>query len=74
MVELGQVAKISRVALAQYELYSARVRDFEAWGRQSHPRTDGVGADYSRSLNSSQWKLLGNFTAEKQKGERLRGC
>lgn len=49
-------------AWAQNELYSARVREFELLGRQSHPRTDGVGTDYGRSLNSSQWRLLGNFT------------
>eukprot|EP00887_Chlorella_sp_A99_P002880 scaffold6.g2880.t1 len=71
LVELSQVAKLSRVALAQYELYSSRVRDFELRGRQSHPRTDGVGADYARGLNSSQWRLLGNFTAEKRKGVQM---
>lgn len=62
MLELSQVAKVSRVELQQYELYSARVREFEAWGRQSHPRSDGYGSEYARTLNSSQWQLLGNFT------------
>ena len=46
----------------QFELYSARVRQFEVLGRQSHPRTDGVGSEFSRALNRSQWKHLGNFT------------
>ncbi|KAI3436711.1 hypothetical protein D9Q98_006126 [Chlorella vulgaris] len=71
MLELSQVAKVSRVELQQYELYSARVREFEAWGRQSHPRSDGYGSEYARTLNSSQWQLLGNFTAEKAKGSQL---
>ncbi len=54
--------------LLQFELYSARVKDFEVRGRQSHPRNDGL--DYGRGLNSTNWKLLGNFTAEKTKGTR----
>jgi hypothetical protein len=58
------VAKVSRLELAQHELYSARVREFEAWGRQSHPRTDGFGSEYAKTLNSSAWRLLGNFTGE----------
>ena len=62
MLELSQVAKVSRLELAQFELYSARVREFEVWGRQSHPRTDGFGSEYARTLNSTQWQLLGNFT------------
>ena len=42
VVELSQVAKISRIELAQHELYSSRIKDFEVRGRQSHPRTDNV--------------------------------
>lgn len=57
----------------QYELYSSRVYDFELRGRQSHPRTDGLGSDYARGLNSTQWRQLGNFTAEKAKGEQAGG-
>ena len=48
--------------MVQFELYSARVREFEVLGRQSHPRTDGFGSGYARGLNSSQWRLMGNFT------------
>lgn len=62
MLELSQVAKISRLELAQFELYSARVKEFTVHGRQSHPRTDGFGAEYARTLNSTQWAMLGNFT------------
>ena len=66
VVELSQVAKISRIELAQHELYSSRIKDFEVRGRQSHPRTDNV--ETSKGLNSTAWKLLGKFTAEKAKG------
>lgn len=66
VVELSQVAKASRVELAQYELYSSRVKDFEIRGRQSHPRTDNV--ETSKWLNSSAWKLVGKWTAEYAKG------
>lgn len=66
VLELSQVAKISRVEIIQHELYSSRIRDFEIRGRQSHPRTDNV--ETSKGLNSTSWKLLGKFTAEKSKG------
>lgn len=66
VVELSQVAKISRIELAQHELYSSRIKDFEVRGRQSHPRTDNV--ETSKGLNSTAWRLLGKFTAEKAKG------
>ncbi|PRW56078.1 membrane -like [Chlorella sorokiniana] len=71
IIELSQVARLSRLELAQFELYSARVKEFSAHGRQSHPRTDGFGTDYAKTLNSSQWKLLGNFMAEKVKGSQV---
>ena len=70
VLELSQVARVSRVELAQHELYSARVKQFEVRGRQSHPRTDGV--DAAKALNSSAWRVLGVFTAEKAKGEGSR--
>lgn len=70
MLELSQVARVSRLELSQFELYSARVREFEAWGRQSHPRTDGHGSEYARTLNSSQWQLLGNFTGGRGAGRQ----
>lgn len=66
VLELSQVAKISRIELIQHELYSSRIKDFEIRGRQSHPRTDNV--ETSKGLNSTSWKLLGKFTAEKAKG------
>ena len=62
LLELSQVAKVARLELAQFELYSARVKEFQALGRQSHPRTDGFGSEYARTLDSPQWRLLGNFT------------
>lgn len=65
MLELSQVARVSRLELAQFELYSARVKEFSVHGRQSHPRTDGFGTDYARTLNSTQWKLLGSFMGER---------
>ena len=60
-------------ACVQYELYSSRVKQFELYGRRSHPRTDGVAGDYARSLNSTLWHLMGNFTAETGKGAQARG-
>jgi hypothetical protein len=66
VLELSQVAKVSRIELIQHELYSSRIKDFEIRGRQSHPRTDNV--ETSKGLNSTSWKLLGKFTAEKAKG------
>lgn len=66
----------SPTQVSQHELYSSRIKDFEVWGRQKHPRHDaaigsgepGKGVDYARSLNSTAWKLVGNFTAAKVKG------
>jgi Sad1 / UNC-like C-terminal len=66
VLELSQVAKVSRIEIIQHELYSSRIKDFEIRGRQSHPRTDNV--ETSKGLNSTAWKLLGKFTAEKAKG------
>jgi hypothetical protein len=66
VLELSQVAKVSRIELIQHELYSSRIKEFEIRGRQSHPRTDNV--ETSKGLNSTSWKLLGKFTAEKAKG------
>jgi hypothetical protein len=76
LVELSQVAKVARLELAQFELYSARVKEFQALGRQSHPRTDGFGSEYARTLDSPQWRLLGNFTggARTKGGGGLRAC
>lgn len=63
--------------MSQHELYSSRIKDFEVRGRQKHPRHDAAsggaepgskGVDYVRSLNSTAWKLVGNFTAAKVKG------
>lgn len=66
VIELSQVAKISRIDIAQYELYSSRLKEFEVRGRQSHPRTDDV--DTAKGLNSTAWKVLGRWTAERVKG------
>ncbi len=52
--------------LLQDELYSSRIRDFEVFGRQSHPRTEGT--DYGAHLNANAWQLLGRFTATNTKG------
>ena len=60
------------VELSQDELYSSRVKDFELRGRQTHPRSEGT--DYTRGLNSTQWKLLGQFHAAKMKGTQVRAC
>jgi hypothetical protein len=53
----------------QYELYSSRVREFEVYGRQNHPRADG--SDYAKSLNASAWQLLGRFLAANTKGTQV---
>lgn len=66
VIELSQVAKVSRMELVQHELYSSRIKQFEVRGRQSHPRTDNV--ETSKGLDSTSWKSLGTFTAEKAKG------
>ena len=56
----------------QDELYSSRVKDFEVFGRQSHPRAEGL--DYGAHLNASAWQLLGRFTAANTKGTQVWGC
>lgn len=65
----NHVPEMFGICAVQYELYSSRVRDFEVYGRQSHPRTDG--SDYSRHLNSSSWQLIGKFTAGNLKGTQV---
>ena len=67
-----QVAKVDTIELSQDELYSSRVKDFELRGRQTHPRSEGT--DYTRGLNSTQWKLLGHFRAAKMKGTQVCAC
>ena len=57
------------VGTTQFELYSSRVAEFEVYGRQNHPRSDGP--DYARGLNSSAWQLLGRFTAANTKGTQV---
>ncbi|KAK9841003.1 hypothetical protein WJX81_005028 [Elliptochloris bilobata] len=66
LLELSQVARVDTVRLAQFELYSSRVRDLKVLGRQSHPRADG--SDYAKGLNASSWQPLGRFTAANVKG------
>ena len=52
--------------VSQFELYSSRIKDFQLRARLKHPRSDGP--DYSKSLDSPAWQLLGSFTAAKAKG------
>ncbi|KAK9801906.1 hypothetical protein WJX73_001117 [Symbiochloris irregularis] len=66
IIELSQVAKVDAVELSQFELYSSRVHWFDVRGRQHHPRHDGT--DYSKSLNSTQWRFMGQFEAANVKG------
>ncbi|KAA6420457.1 MAG: Galactose-binding isoform 1 [Trebouxia sp. A1-2] len=68
IIELSQVAKVDSFQLSQYELYSSRVKDFEVRGRQAHPRAQG--GEYSKSLNTSGWQLMGKYTAAKMKGSQ----
>lgn len=68
IIELSQVAKVDSFQLSQYELYSSRVKDFEVRGRQAHPRAQG--GDYSKSLNTSGWQMMGKYTAAKMKGSQ----
>ncbi|DBB07989.1 TPA: hypothetical protein ACH3X3_009365 [Trebouxia sp. C0006] len=68
IIELSQVAKVDSFQLSQYELYSSRVKDFEVRGRQGHPRAQG--GDYSKSLNTTGWQLMGKYTAAKMKGSQ----
>ncbi len=53
----------------QDELYSSRVKGFEVYGRQSHPRAEG--SDYGAHLNASAWQRLGRFTAANTKGTQV---
>lgn len=55
--------------MLQDELYSSRIRGFEVFGRQSHPRAEGP--DYGNHLDASAWQLLGNFTAANTKGTQV---
>ena len=55
--------------MLQDELYSSRIRDFEVFGRQNHPRAEGP--DYGSHLNASAWQLLGSFTAANTKGTQV---
>lgn len=66
VIELAQVAKVTRVELSQFELYSSKAKEFVVYGRQSQPRAGGT--DVAQLLNSTQWRLLGSFAAEKTKG------
>ena len=66
---LLQVAKVAAFQLSQYELYSSRVKDFEVRGRQAHPRAQG--GDYTKTLNTTGWTLLGRYTAAKKKGSQV---
>ena len=68
VLELSQVARVSRIELSQNELYSSRVKEFEVSGRQSHPRTDNV--ETAKGLNSTSWRLVGRFMAENIKGDQ----
>ena len=68
-VNAVQVAKVDSFQLSQYELYSSRVKDFEVRGRQAHPRAQG--GDYSKSLNTSGWQMMGKYTAAKMKGSQV---
>lgn len=61
VIELSQVAKVSRIELSQYELYSSRVHEFAVYGMHSHPRT-------LSGSNTNGWHFLGKFAAEKKKG------
>ena len=64
-----QVAKVDSFQLSQYELYSSRVKEFEVRGRQAHPRAQG--GEYSKSLNTTGWQLMGKYTAAKMKGSQV---
>lgn len=67
IIELSEVARVLQLELAQNELYSSRVKEFELYGRQTHPRSDS-SADASKWPSSSQWRGMGTFTAENAKG------
>lgn len=55
--------------MPQDELYSSRIKNFEVFGRQSHPRAEGP--DYGSHLNASAWQPLGSFTAANMKGTQV---
>lgn len=48
------------------------MKEFEVKGRNSHPRTEGN--DYSKTLNSTQWQMLGKFNASNTKGVQVFCC
>ncbi|KAK2075831.1 hypothetical protein QBZ16_001572 [Prototheca wickerhamii] len=60
-------APLRRFELVQNELYSSRVKAFEVYVRESHPRQE-AGANLTAGLESTTWKLAGNFTAQNQRG------
>jgi hypothetical protein len=63
---LLQLGTIETMKLTMKELYSSRVENFRLLGRQSHPRRDGP--DLTASIESDNWRLLGQFTAENKRG------
>lgn len=65
-------ASLRRFELVQNELYSSRVKAFEVYVRESHPRQE-AGANLTAGLESTTWKLAGNFTAQNQRGGNERG-
>ena len=67
------VAPLRRFELVQNELYSSRVKAFEVYVRESHPRQE-AGANLTAGLESATWKLAGNFTAQNQRGGNECGC
>eukprot|EP01025_Chloroclados_australasicus_P007349 TRINITY_DN1235_c0_g1_i4.p1 TRINITY_DN1235_c0_g1~~TRINITY_DN1235_c0_g1_i4.p1 ORF type:complete len:721 (-),score=80.43 TRINITY_DN1235_c0_g1_i4:1425-3587(-) len=71
ILELSQRAIVRRIGIAVTELYSSRVRDFQVYGRERHPRYDNKQGDYSKSINSSSWTLIGNFTADNRRGPQV---
>lgn len=65
VIELSQVARVSQVELTQNELYSSRVKEFEVYGMQNHPRTL---SNLESAIDRSPWGLMGRFQASKAKG------
>jgi len=74
VLELAQVASLDTLELSQHELYSARVHEFEAFGRRSNPRLDsnggGKAVDLGASLGSPPWESLGSFAATNVRGSQ----
>eukprot|EP00775_Hariotina_reticulata_P005861 gene5861-6102_t len=66
IIELSQLGTVESVRLTMKELYSSRVHTFRVLGRTTHPRKDGP--DYTHTLGSAAWQLLGSFTAENRRG------